>query len=85
LPERVAQTDALKAMPVMLLGGSADRIAFMHARAVALLPQAQAVWLEGATDFVAEQEPVLFARHLNGFMAAHRGARLTTPAAPRTL
>lgn len=84
LPQRVAQTDALKAMPVMLLGGSADRIAFMHARAVALLPQAQAVWLEGATDFVAEQEPALFARHLNDFMAAHRGGRSTTPAAPRT-
>ena len=29
----------------------------MHARAVALMPRAQAVWLEGATDFVAEQEP----------------------------
>jgi pimeloyl-ACP methyl ester carboxylesterase len=48
----------------------------MHARAVALLPRAQAVWLEGATDFVAEQAPALFAKRLTDFMAAHSaGAR----------
>jgi pimeloyl-ACP methyl ester carboxylesterase len=73
LPQRVAGGSDL---PTLLLAGSADRIAFMHARAVALLPRAQAVWLEGATDFVAEQEPALFARQLTDFMAAHSaGAR----------
>lgn len=58
--------------PTLLLGGGADRIGFMHARAVALMPRAQAVWLEGATDFVAEQLPKLFADHLTTFIAAHR-------------
>jgi pimeloyl-ACP methyl ester carboxylesterase len=73
LPQRVAGGSDL---PTLLLAGSADRIAFMHARAVALLPRAQAVWLEGATDFVAEQSPALFARQLTDFMAAHSaGAR----------
>jgi non-ribosomal peptide synthetase component F len=62
----------------------ADRIAFMHARAVALLPQAQAVWLEGATDFVAEQSPALFAGHLLDFMATHAEG-LTPGAGARTL
>ena len=68
LPQRVAGGSDL---PTLLLAGSADRIAFMHARAVALLPRAQAVWLEGATDFVAEQSPALFAGHLTDFMSAH--------------
>jgi len=75
----------LTGLPTLLLGGSADRIAFMHARAVALLPQAQAVCLEGATDFVAEQEPALFTEHLRRFMAAHRDRLLTAPDGPRTL
>lgn len=83
LPQRL--TAALTGLPTMLLGGSADRIAFMHARAVALLPQAQAVWLEGATDFVAEQQPALFAEHLGRFMAAHRGRPLTAPTGLGTL
>jgi hypothetical protein len=56
----------------------------MHARAVALLPRAQAVWLEGATDFVAEQSPALFAGQLNDFMATHAEG-LTPAAAARTL
>lgn len=68
LPQRVAGGSDL---PTLLLAGSADRIAFMHARVVALLPQAQSVWLEGATDFVAEQSPALFAGHLTDFMSAH--------------
>jgi pimeloyl-ACP methyl ester carboxylesterase len=73
LPQRLSGSADL---PTLLLAGSADRIAFMHARAVALLPRAQAVWLEGATDFVAEQSPALFARLLTDFMAAHSaGAR----------
>ena len=68
LPQRMAGGSDL---PTLLLAGSADRIAFMHARAVALLPRAQAVWLEGATDFVAEQSPALFAGQLTDFMSAH--------------
>jgi len=73
LPQRVAGGADL---PTLLLAGSADRIAFMHSRAVALLPRAQAVWLEGATDFVAEQSPALFAGQLTDFMATHSaGAR----------
>lgn len=81
LPQRVAGGPDL---PTLLLAGSADRIAFMHARAVALLPRAQAVWLEGATDFVAEQSPALFAEQLTDFMARHAEG-LTPTAAARTL
>ena len=81
LPQRVAGGSDL---PTLLLAGSADRIAFMHARAVALLPRAQAVWLDGATDFVAEQSPALFARHLIDFMSAHAEG-LTPGAGARTL
>lgn len=68
LPQRVAAGSDL---PMLLLGGSADRIGFMHARAVALLPKAQSVWLEGATDFVAEQEPERFAGCLTDFITSH--------------
>lgn len=56
--------------PTLLIGGSRDRIFFMHARATALLPGARAVTLDGATDFVAEQEPERFAAVLADFMAA---------------
>lgn len=59
------------AVPTLLIGGNADRMAFMHARAVALLPDAQAVVLEGATDFVAEQDAALFARQVGAFVARH--------------
>jgi pimeloyl-ACP methyl ester carboxylesterase len=55
---------------MLLLGGGADRIGFMHPRAVALLPQAQAVWIDGATDFMAEQQPALFANYLTAFIAS---------------
>ena len=82
LPQRVAGGSDL---PMLLMGGSADRIAFMHARAVALLPRAQAVWLEGATDFVAEQDPVRFAKHLNAFISARHVKALTRASTPRTL
>lgn len=81
LPQRVAGGSAL---PTLLLAGSADRIAFMHARALALLPRAQAVWLEGATDFVAEQSPALFAGQLTDFMSAHANG-LPPGAGARTL
>jgi len=58
-------------VPALLLGCTGDRIAFMHERAVKLLPQAEAVVLPGATDFVAEQDPGLFSHHLLQFMRAH--------------
>lgn len=56
-------------VPTLLIGGTADRIAFMHERAVKLLPAAQALVLEGATDFVAEQEPARLARVLIEFFS----------------
>ena len=55
------------AVPTLLIGGTRDRIAFMQPRAEALLPQAERVVLDGATDFVAEQEPARFAEVLRGF------------------
>jgi haloalkane dehalogenase len=58
-------------VPAFLIGGSEDRIAHMHERAVALLPQAHSVYLDGVTDFVAEQNPSLFAGQLIGFMTKH--------------
>lgn len=65
LPQRVPDDPGL---PMLLLGGGADRIGYMHPRAVALLPRAQALWLDGATDFVAEQQPALFANCLTAFI-----------------
>lgn len=49
------------AVPTLLIAGTRDRIGFMHERAVRLLPAARTVTLDGATDFVAEQEPERFA------------------------
>lgn len=54
--------------PTLLLGGGKDRIVAMHERAVALLPQAQNVFLPDATDFVAEQDPERFSRVLTDFL-----------------
>mgnify|MGYP005644965485 CR=1 FL=1 len=65
LPNRVANT---LAVPTLLIGGTDDRIGFMHERAVALLPAADTVVLEAATDFVAEQSPTLLASHLIDFI-----------------
>ncbi|GAB3462984.1 alpha/beta fold hydrolase [Actinophytocola sediminis] len=48
----------------LLLAGSADRIRRMHDRAVAEIPHRAALELAGATDFVAEQDPVAFSRAL---------------------
>lgn len=47
--------------PTTLIGGTADRIGFMHPRACALLADARAELIEGADDFVAERTPVEFA------------------------
>jgi len=55
-------------MPTLLIGGTRDRIAFMHPRAEALLPKARATVLDNATDFVAEQEPERFATLLREFL-----------------
>jgi pimeloyl-ACP methyl ester carboxylesterase len=57
------------AVPTLLIGGTRDRIFFMHERARALLPQARAETLDGATDFVAEQEPARVAALLTAFMS----------------
>ncbi len=57
-------------VPTLLIGGTRDRIAFMQPRAEALLPRARALVLDGATDFVAEQEQERFAAVLREFMAA---------------
>lgn len=61
------------AIPTLLLGGSADRIAFMQARAEALIPEAERAVLDGATDFVAEQEPARFADCLGSFLRRQAG------------
>jgi pimeloyl-ACP methyl ester carboxylesterase len=59
------------AVPTLLIGGTRDRIAAMQPRAQALLPGAEAVTLDGATDFVAEHEPERFARCVTAFIARH--------------
>ena len=58
-------------VPTLLVGGGADRIAFMHSRAVALMPYAESIYLDKATDFVAEQDPALFSKHLNAFIESY--------------
>lgn len=57
----VARVRGLELPPTMLIGGTADRIGFMHPRACALFPDAASVLLEGADDFVAERDPAAFA------------------------
>ena len=57
-------------VPTMLVAGTRDRIFFMHERAAALLPAARSVVLEGATDFVAEQEPGRLAAPMLEFLAS---------------
>lgn len=68
LPRRVR---GRLSVPTLLVGCTGDRIGFMHARAVELIPDAQAVVLDRATDFVAEQDPARFARVLNAFIERH--------------
>ena len=63
------------APPTLLIGGTRDRIAFMQPRAEALLPHAERVVLDDATDFVAEQQPTRFAEVLRGFVTRRAGAR----------
>lgn len=48
----------------LLLTGDADRIGYMHERAVGAIEHRAAVVLPDATDFVAEQDPAAFCRAL---------------------
>jgi haloalkane dehalogenase len=64
-----ARTSGHALPPSTLIGGTADRIGFMHPRACALLTNAHAVLPEGADDFVAERDPVVFAALVKRAMA----------------
>lgn len=57
-------------IPVLLLGGERDRLKFMFARACQLLPQAKSILIPEATDFVAEQEPLVFSSILRDFIGS---------------
>jgi haloalkane dehalogenase len=56
-------------MPMLIIGGTKDRLYFMFDRAVALFPGAESVVLEGATDFVMYQEPERLAAAMAAFAA----------------
>jgi haloalkane dehalogenase len=58
-------------VPTLLIHGGRDRIAEMRPRAKALLPDAQEVFFDQATNFIAEQEPERFAACLLPFLEAH--------------
>jgi pimeloyl-ACP methyl ester carboxylesterase len=59
------RASARAAGPVdLLLAGGADRIGFMHERAVDGIEHRAGVVLPDATDFVAEQDPTAFCRAL---------------------
>jgi pimeloyl-ACP methyl ester carboxylesterase len=53
----------------LLIGGTRDRIFYMHKRSLTALQHKHAVVLEGATDFVAEQDPARFAATLRSVIA----------------
>ena len=57
----------------LLLGGSADRIGYMHERAVEAIGHRRAVVLPGATDFVAEQDPAAFCAALAEAITTQEG------------
>jgi haloalkane dehalogenase len=61
-------------VPTLLIHGGRDRIAEMRPRALALLPDAQEVFFEDATNFIAEQEPERLAGCLLSFLRAHAPA-----------
>ena len=54
-------------VPMLLLGGTKDRLYFMFERGKKLFPDAESRVLEGATDFVMYQEPVRFAGAIADF------------------
>ena len=62
-------------VPMLLIGGTRDRIHFMFQRGVAMFPGAETTVLEGATDFVMFQEPER--------LAAAMAAFATRPGSPR--
>ncbi len=68
LPGEFAAAGHQLPCPTLLIGGGADRISFMHQRAIKLLPEAATVFLEEATDFVAEQDPRRMAQILTQFL-----------------
>ena len=68
LPGELAAAGGRLPCPALLIGGGRDRIAFMHDRVKGLLPDAQEVLIEEATDFVAEQDPRLFSETLLTFL-----------------
>ena len=68
LPKGFAAAGSRLPCPTLILGGGADRIAYMHERVRALFPDADEVFVPEATDFVAEQNPELFARIVGDFL-----------------
>ena len=70
LPKGFAAAGSRLPCPTLILGGGADRIAYMHQRVRALFPGADEVFMPEATDFVAEQNPELFARIVGDFLAS---------------
>ena len=52
----------------LLIAGEKDRIGFMHERAVKLFPDASTIFLKNATDFIAEQNPDIFANVILNFL-----------------
>ena len=61
-------------VPMLLIGGTQDRLYFMFERGVALFPGAETVVLDGATDFVMVQEPERLAAAIAAF-ARRPGSR----------
>jgi len=69
---RYDPTSALRdlAAPTLLMAGTLDRLFSMHERITTVLPHAQHLVMAEATDYVAEQEPELFAQHLLSFVSS---------------
>ncbi len=65
-----AAVERLRA-PVLLLGGTLDRVFGWFEDARRLLPDAEWELFDGATDFVAADEPERFAGRLRRFLGAH--------------
>ena len=57
--------------PVLLLGGTRDRVVGWFEDARRLLPDAEWELFEGATDFVADDDPEQFVGRLRRFLGAY--------------
>ena len=68
LPAIFAAAGSKLTAPTLVIGGSEDRIGFMHERVTSLLTGAEHCVIAGATDFVAEQDPAGFAARLTSFL-----------------